>query len=274
MRISIVALVVALGAAGYLHRNSAAQPAAEAGKKSFETRCAPCDAGDGKGGERGPNILVSGTVRRRPAEALGELITRGVPAGGMPAVSLPRAELDALVAFVRALAAPARENPPAGNVEAGEAFFFGKGECGSCHSVRGRGGIRGPDLSDVGSRRTVAEIERSLREPDSEVAPGFKTASVRLRDGRRLRGFIKNESNYDLQLQSLDGLLASLRASEIAEVSREPGSLMPRLEASAEEFRDLAAYLSRLDEEGARGAERRPPLLDTIPFAEVAQPRP
>src|SRR2546422_156273 len=121
MRISIVALMVALGAAGYLHRNSAAQPAAEAGKKSFETRCAPC------------------------------------------------------------------------------------------HSVRGRGGIRGPDLSDVGARRTVAEIERSLREPDSEVAPGFKTASVRLRDGRRLRGLIKNESNYDLQLQSLDGLLASLR---------------------------------------------------------------
>src|SRR5437899_2228610 len=198
MRISTAALMVALGATGYLHRNTAAQPAAEAGKKSFETRCAPCHGGDGRGGERGPNILISETVRKRPAAALGELITGGVPAGGMPGVSLPRAELDALVAFVRALAAPARENPPAGNVEAGEAFFFGKGACGSCHCARGRGGIRGPDLSDIGSRRTVAEIERSLREPDAEIAPGFATASVRLRDGRRLRGFINNESNYDL----------------------------------------------------------------------------
>src|SRR3989442_1474824 len=156
MRISTAVLMVALGATGYLHQNTAAQPAAEAGKKSFETRCAPCHGGDGRGGERGPNILVSETVRKRPAAALGELITGGVPAGGMPGVSLPRAELDALVAFVRALAAPARENPPAGNVEAGEAFFFGKGACGSCHCARGRGGIRRPHLSGIGARRPRA----------------------------------------------------------------------------------------------------------------------
>src|SRR5262249_12371140 len=54
------------------------------------------------------------------------------------------------------------------------------------------------------------------------------------------------ESNYDLQLQSLDGKLHQLRHQEIAELIRESASLMPEVKATQEEMRDLLAYLSRL----------------------------
>src|SRR5262249_56016795 len=61
-----------------------------------------------------------------------------------------------------------------------------------------------------------------------------------------VRGFVRNESNYDLQLQSLDGKIHLLRRQEVAELVRETTSLMPELKANEEEARNLLAYLSRL----------------------------
>src|SRR5215470_19405408 len=116
----------------------------DAGKRHFEARCAACHGADGKGGERGPDIVSTENARRRSADDLSELIRRGLPAGGMPAFQLPVRELQELVAFVRFLSAPAIESAVAGDVAAGAAFFFGKGNCSSCHTVKGRGESRGP----------------------------------------------------------------------------------------------------------------------------------
>src|SRR5262245_7191155 len=65
----------------------------EAGKRHFEARCAACHGADGKGGERGPDIISSETARRRSANDLAALIRKGVPAAGMPAFQLPDQEL-------------------------------------------------------------------------------------------------------------------------------------------------------------------------------------
>src|SRR5215470_10798131 len=112
----------------------------DTGKRHFEARCAACHGADGKGGERGPDIVSSDNARRRSADDLSELIRRGIPAGGMPAFQLSARELQELVAFVRALSAPAIESAVAGDVAAGAAFFFGKGNCSSCHMVKGPAG--------------------------------------------------------------------------------------------------------------------------------------
>jgi PQQ-dependent dehydrogenase (methanol/ethanol family) len=253
--------------------------ASEAGKRHFEARCAACHGADGKGGERGPDIISTERARRRSADDLSELIRNGIPAAGMPAFQLPERELQELVAFIRSLSAPAIENAAPGDVAAGAAFFFGKGNCSSCHMVKGRGGLLGPDLSDLGIERTLPEIEQSLRAPGARLTPGFNLVSARLHDGQRLRGFAKNESNYDLQLQSLDGKLRLLQRGEIAELTRETGSLMPEVKATQEEMRDLLAYLSRLS-----GAEPvTGPTINSsfdervnqegISFAEIAEPR-
>src|SRR5215468_6227081 len=287
-----ITLLFLMAAAGYLIRfegpsNEAAAKSAqvgdpkalEAGKRHFEARCAACHGADGKGGERGPDIISSERARRRSADDLSELIRKGIQAAGMPAFQLPGRELQELVAFVRSLSAPAIESAAPGDVAAGATFFFGKGNCSSCHMVKGRGGLLGPDLSELGIERTLPEIEQSLRDPGARLTPGFRLVSARLHDGQRLRGFAKNESNYDLQLQGLDGKLRLLRREEIAELVRENVSLMPEVKATEEEMRNLLAYLSRLS-----GAE---PIAEStinsssdesvnrggISFAEIAEPR-
>ena len=143
----------------------------------------------------------------------------------------------------------------------------------------------GPDLSELGAERTLSEIEQSLRTPSARLTPGFKVVSVHLRDGRMIRGFARNESNYDLQLQSLDGKFHLLRRSEIAETVRETTSLMPEVKVTEEEMRNLLAYLSRLSGVAAVGAEAVPgPRVNSSPvtrerpgkfsFAEITEPKP
>jgi PQQ-dependent dehydrogenase (methanol/ethanol family) len=228
-------------------RPQAGDPKAiEAGRRHFEAHCAACHGADGKGGERGPNIISTNAARRRTVEGLSEVIRKGVPAAGMPGFQLPDRELQELVAFVLFLSAPAIESAVPGNAAEGAAFFFGKGNCSSCHMVKGRGGLLGPDLSELGVERTLPEIEQSLRTPGARLTEGFGIVSVRLDNGQKIRGFARNESNYDLQIQTLDGKLHMLRRREIAELVRETTSLMPEVKATEDEMRNLLAYLSRL----------------------------
>jgi PQQ-dependent dehydrogenase (methanol/ethanol family) len=256
----------------------------EAGRLHFEARCAACHGADGKGGERGPDVVSGATARRRSVAELIDLIRKGIPSAGMPGFQLPDQEMQELVAFLRFHSAPANQSVVAGDVTAGAAFFWGKGNCSSCHMVQGRGGMQGPDLSEVGARRSLSEIEQSLRAPGARLTPGFKVVSARLRDGRTIRGFAKNESNYDLQLQSLDGgFFQLLRREEIVELTRETASLMPEVKAMPEETRNLLAYLSQLSgatagEKPISGSAMNPASADGairrgIPFSEILAPR-
>jgi mono/diheme cytochrome c family protein len=51
------------------------------------------------------------------------------------------------LATTAALPATQQPVPNSSAVSAGEALFFGKAGCGTCHEVNGRGGVMGPDLS-------------------------------------------------------------------------------------------------------------------------------
>jgi PQQ-dependent dehydrogenase (methanol/ethanol family) len=164
----------------------------------------------------------------------------------MPAFDLPTDELDALAALVHSLNAPAAEGPLPGDAKAGERFFFGKGQCTSCHMVQGRGSATGPDLSNAGARLTVEEIRESLLEPGARAAAGYELVSVQLRDGHSLRGFIRSRSNFDLHLQDLQGNIHALTKGQVERIEAERGSPMPPLHASPEELSNLIAYVARL----------------------------
>ena len=202
----------------------------------------------------------------------------------MPAFTMTDAELDALVEYVEVLRAPAADHPAAGDATAGERFFTGRGNCSSCHMVRGKGGILGPDLSDLARERRIPQIEQALREPGTranavgrerdDAAQSYKAISLRMRDGRALRGLAKYESPFDLGVLSLDGAFHSIPRSEVAEISSEP-SLMPRLEATAEEHRDLLAYLTRLTADRSPRATLPGTALagEGLRFDDVARPK-
>jgi alcohol dehydrogenase (cytochrome c) len=244
-------------------------------KRQFESLCGPCHGADGRGGERGPSIFERQRAHLRTETELRDLIRSGIPSAGMPGFPLPDAKLVPLARFVHDLTAPAAENPPAGDAAAGQRFFFGAGGCSGCHMVDGRGGTAGPDLSQLGLRFTAEEITDALLHPDRRVGRGYVVATVRLKDGRSLRGLARNESSYDLQLQTMDGRLHVLRSDQVAEIKRENKSIMPALNAAEPEMSGLLAYLTRLARNGPfRGTPRSDADNPVRAFHEIAAPQP
>jgi hypothetical protein len=153
------------------------------------------------------------------------------------------------------------DTKPSGDAHAGEEFFFGTGRCSTCHMVHGRGQVNGPDLSDIGRKSTVRELELVLENPTSQMGihttptcPSWAfcpdetwgVVNVKLRDGQSWRGFARGRAEHDLELQTFDGRLHFLTDKQYQEITPEKTSYMPPLQASAGERRNVVAYLSSL----------------------------
>ncbi len=227
--------------------------------EQFAKLCAGCHGDGGVGTDRGPALVNNRKLGKRSEEQIERLIRNGTQ-GGMPPFPLAESELRPLARWVHALNATAYDVKPEGDERAGERFFFGKGGCGSCHMVEGRGGVNGPDLSDVGKQLSPGGLEQALdnpgagsRERTASGCPGWAwcpqdqwaVVNVRLRDGSRLRGLVRGRGKHNLQLQTTDGRLHLLTDEEYDGIEREAASFMPPLNATAGERRDLIAYLSR-----------------------------
>jgi PQQ-dependent dehydrogenase (methanol/ethanol family) len=223
---------------------SAASP--ERGQATYARRCAGCHGPDAFGGEKGPALTNNRGLRRTSFEDTRGIIRNGRPDSGMPPFDIPAAELDDVALYVHSLNAPAASAHPPGDRAAGERFFFGEGKCSTCHMVRGRGLAVGPDLSDVGNEMTVSEIHESLTQPNARIAPGYDLVTVQLRDGSALRGFARNRSNFDLQLQTFNGTLHLLHGGDFTQIREEKKSLMPAAQLTPQTERDLIAYLGNL----------------------------
>ena len=248
------------------------------GQKAYVERCAACHGPEADGTDQGPKLAGNRRLRVRSPQQLRSFIYEGQPSLGMPAFHLPARELDALVEFVRSLNSPAAESSVPGAFLAGQQFFFGAGQCASCHMVNGTGRPVGPDLSNVAREMTVSEIKQVLLHPDTRITPGYELVSVQLKDGRTLRGFARGRTNFDLQLQDLDGRFHMLEEAQIEAIKDEKKSLMQPLTAKPGELRDLIAYLSRLTgvtqgvSDTALAAQ--PSDASQIDFERIRNPRP
>ncbi len=268
--ISLRILILSLLAAAWMSGQNV-----KSGRKRFVTMCAACHGADGTGGERGPALVGREESRIHSVEDIRNAIRNGFPAAGMPPFRLRAEQLEDLVAYVHELRSPAADNPAPGDRAAGEQFFFGTGNCANCHTVRGRGGWIGPDLSDLGRRRSLSEIEGALKDPGRRVTRGFAVATVRLGTGESIRGLLRNESTFDVQLIGLDGRIHLLARSEIAAIDRMKGSLMPAVRADAPEYPNLLAYLSRLAGGAPDAATiHAEPLPGAVSFEQIANPKP
>ena len=221
--------------------------------------CAGCHGPSAGGSDRGPALADSRKLRKLSENDILGIIRDGTQ-GGMPPFKLPAGRLRRLAQWVHALNASAYDLAPPVDTAAGERFFFGQGRCASCHMIAGRGGTKGPDLSGIGRQLTRSVLEQALDDPASRAGnrsssscPGWawcpenpwEVVSVRLRDGSRLRGFARGRGKHDLQLQTFDGRFHFLLDDEYDEIIAEETPLMPPLDASPEQRRDLLSYLSR-----------------------------
>lgn len=255
---------------------TSASPPKTPGSDIYATQCAGCHGVDARGGEYGPPLAANRRLQGRSISWLRHTIQNGIPTGGMPAfVNLPASDLDALAALVHSLNSPAAENSVPGDRAAGQEYFFGAGQCASCHMVYGKGSAVGPDLSDVGGEMTTEEIRSSLLEPSRRIAPGYQVVSVRLRDGETVRGFARSRSNFEVILQDLTPQFYMLSMDTISDISEDQQSQMPAVQASAEQLQDLVAFLSGLAgvKPGAT-MDSGPSGEGGVPFSRILHPRP
>ncbi len=248
------------------------------GKTVYASNCSGCHGADTFGTGHAPKLDGNPDVRRRSAEQLRDLIESGIPAGGMPAFALPQHQLDAVAAFVHSLNAPASQTVVAGDAAGGDKFFWGEGTCGSCHMVRGKGSSKGPDLSDVGSRMTAEEIHNVLLHPGQHITTGYDLVTVTLQNGQTLRGFARGRTNFDLQLEDLDGAFHLLQSHDIVAIVDDSHSVMKPLSATPDQIQNLSAYLSQLTgiEPGplkAPNAQYASQVQD-VGFSRILDPRP
>ena len=133
----------------------------------------------------------------------------------MPPFAVPDDQVWELAAFVRSLNAPASAVPVEGDVAAGEAIFFGKEGCSGCHSIMGRGGNLGPDLSNLGATRRLGEIREAIVNPKAEATPGYRPVVIDVAKGERLRGVARHESSWSLQVLDEKGNLHLMHGPEM-----------------------------------------------------------
>jgi putative membrane-bound dehydrogenase-like protein len=121
--------------------------------------------------------------------------------------------------------------------------------CSRCHTVEGRGGRIGPDLSTIGRATSRAKLIDSILEPSKEVAPQFTTWAMATRDGRVHTGMIVHENEGKTILGDAEGKTIDLQTIDIEQRTPQRTSVMPdKLQdrMTVQEFRDLLTYLESL----------------------------
>ncbi|HYM18081.1 MAG TPA: c-type cytochrome [Micropepsaceae bacterium] len=175
-------------------------------------------------------------------------ITNGNATAGMPPFKFEPAELDSIVAYIRSGFDLSGTPFKVGDAGKGKALFDGKGGCTSCHRANGQGALTAPDLSDIGSLRQPAAIQRSLLEPTKGMVPMNRPVRIVTKDGRTIRGRRLNEDTFTVQLIDDGEHLVSLMKSDLREYELGTTSNMPSFmgKLSDDELSDLLAYLISL----------------------------
>ena len=215
------------------------------GQQIFESRCAGCHGLDGRGGERAPDIATSEKTQLRSDDELSRIIARGVPGTGMPAFASLGSSLKNVVAYLRQLQGKDDSAKFPGDAKRGRELFYGKPRCSECHAVAGSGGFIAPELSGFGANRSVDQILQAIVKPNTTNRLGGKMI-VKTRDGKEYSGIVRNEDNFSLQLQTMDGAFHLFQKSELAGFSRQPDSLMPAdygATLNRDELNDLVSFL-------------------------------
>jgi len=217
------------------------------GRQLFEAQCSPCHGLQGTGG-KGANLALPNLKHAADDPALFSVIRDGIDNTGMPAIwQMTDHEVWLVVMYVRSLGRVAVEKLP-GDPALGRTLFAAQG-CDGCHMVNGAGGSLGPDLDEVGSRRSLERLRQCLLEPGSALPDGFVMVRAVRRDGSVLDGIRVNEDSFTIQIRDLANRFHSLRKQQLQALEYESRvTPMPtyREKLSSLEIDHLVAYLASL----------------------------
>jgi putative heme-binding domain-containing protein len=266
-RLFVIALVSVAATAARAQTNPYTNNAAavDEGRGLYNSTCTGCHGANGVAGEIGPGLAIPGRSYARTSDAqVFDAIKNGIASTVMPAHGgkLTDDQIWKITAYVKGLRGTAIDAPSPGDAVAGEVIFWGKGDCGSCHMVNGRGSVIGPDLSRLASVRKTNSIIDALTKAQHRVyGPGgaqphaltplqsYRVVHVVTQDGKTVRGVLRNEDSFSLAIMGLDQQLHLYDRGKLKSVVYEQASLMPTdydKRLGKDEFNNLLAYLTRL----------------------------
>jgi putative heme-binding domain-containing protein len=112
--------------------------------------------------------------------------------------------------------------------------------------VAGSGGFIASDLSGYARSHSVEEIRKAITNPNQGRDAHTRSVMAITRDGQKYAERIRNEDNFSLQLQTLDGTFHFLLKSNLERLEYNSQSLMPSdygSTLSPRELDDVVSYL-------------------------------
>ncbi len=237
--------------------------AAKAGEFEFRINCAFCHGLGARGGGRGPD-LTRAHKRHGDSDAhLFQNISNGIPGTVMPAngtngqgVGMTDDEIWQIIAYLRSVQVQSPATP-IGNAAHGKELFYGDANCSSCHMIAGKGGRIGPDLTTVGTARTVESLIESVRSPSKRLAWGltestkefaqeYEAVTVVTSDGQQIKGVTLNEDEFSLQMMDTSERIHLFEKDKLRSIQKSRESLMPVYNPSIlsdQDLNDIVGYL-------------------------------
>src|SRR5690349_10074120 len=141
------------------------------GEEIYNRACTACHGKSGAAGDRGPALgAPARRYARRTDPEIFDAIIKGIPGTQMPPNGLNETDAWKVAAYIHGLRGTAIDTPAKGDVAQGEQIFWGKAQCGGCHMIRGKGGLAGPDLSNLAGIRKISSIVDALTKSNHRVA--------------------------------------------------------------------------------------------------------
>ena len=179
----------------------------ERGQRLHVAECGFCHGPTARGGSTGPDLTRSVLVLDDDnGKQLGEFLRVGRTDRGMPKFDLTAAQISDLATFLHStihLAANRRLykilDILVGDPKAGEAFFYGAGKCGGCHSTQ-------LDLRGVGAKYDPTALQQRIlmprggRQGPAYLDPNAIKVSVTVPTGESAHGVLVRLTDFEVTL--------------------------------------------------------------------------
>lgn len=136
-----------------------------------------------------------------------------------------------------------------GDAERGRRVFYSTTSlCSACHSVEGRGGDLGPDLSNVGQSKDRNQLITSILQPSDEISPEWQGWYIRLNDSTVHQGRQIDVGSNSIKIYTQSKRFVSFDHKDIEDFGLIKNSLMPEgLERNLtdQDLKDLLAFLQK-----------------------------
>ncbi len=121
------------------------------------------------------------------------------------------------------------------------------GACVICHRIGDTGIDFGPNLSEIGTKLGKDALYEAVLSPSAGIVVGFEGSDIKLKNGDEITGIVVSETENELAVKTLGGVISRYNISEVASREKMKQSLMPEgltQSMTTQDIVDLAEFLS------------------------------